>query len=100
MEVEIKTWAYDILTAIHEIEVFLTDVKDFPSYQNDLKTKRAIERNLEIIGEAMNRILKKDSTIQFTDARKVVETGNRSFTAMTRYPTRSSGALLRIIFPN
>jgi uncharacterized protein with HEPN domain len=77
MEVEIKSWAYDILTAIHEIEVFLIDVTDFPSYQNDLKTKRAIERNLEIIGEAMNRILKKEPALEFTDARKIVETRNR-----------------------
>jgi hypothetical protein len=100
MEVEIKTWAYDILTAIHEIEVFLIDVPDFPSYQNDVKTKRAIERNLEIIGEAMNRILKKDSTLQFTDARKIVEPETASFMAMTLYRMKSFGALSQTIFPN
>jgi len=77
MDIEIKTWIYDILTAIHEIESFLADVPDFITYQNDLKTKRAIERNLEIIGEAMNRVLKKDISIQFTNSRRIVETKNR-----------------------
>lgn len=77
MQVEFKVWAYDILTAINEIETFLIDTTDFDSYQKDLRTKRAVERNLEIIGEAMNRILKKTDAIKFTDSRKIVETRNR-----------------------
>lgn len=77
MEVEIKAWAYDILAAIQEIEVFLKDTPSFEAYQVDLKTRRAIERNLEIIGEAMNRMLKKNERIALTDARKIVETRNR-----------------------
>lgn len=77
MEVDTKAWAYDILTAIHEIETFLEDIPDFEVYQDDLKTRRAVERNLEIIGEAMNRILKKTPGIVFSDARKIVETRNR-----------------------
>jgi uncharacterized protein with HEPN domain len=32
----------------------------FKEYVSDLKTKRAVERNIEIIGEAINRILKKN----------------------------------------
>ena len=77
MDIELKTWIYDMLTAIHEIETFLLDVPDFNAYQSDLKTKRAIERNLEIIGEAMHRVLKKDSSIQFSNSRRIVETRNR-----------------------
>jgi uncharacterized protein with HEPN domain len=46
----------------------------FENFKQDTKTKRAVERNLEIIGEAVGRILKKDSTIQITNARKVVDT--------------------------
>ncbi|HEV7329991.1 MAG TPA: HepT-like ribonuclease domain-containing protein [Flavisolibacter sp.] len=77
MQLELKTWAYDILTAIQEIETFLLDVPDFTSYQVDLKTKRAIERNLEIIGEAVNRMLNLQEDLPFTDARKIVDTRNR-----------------------
>ena len=61
MDIEIKTWLYDILNAINEIESFFAEGNnDFSVYQNDIRTKRAVERNIEIIGEAMNRILNKD----------------------------------------
>jgi uncharacterized protein with HEPN domain len=78
MNIEVKTWLYDILKAINEIESFLSDhPKDFSAYQKDIRTKRAIERNIEIIGEAMNRILAADADIQFSNSRKIVDTRNR-----------------------
>jgi uncharacterized protein with HEPN domain len=65
MDNSIKTWLYDILGSINEIEsYFIETPKLFEVYQNDLRTKRAIERNIEIIGEAMSRILKENSHIQ------------------------------------
>lgn len=36
-----------------------------------------MERNIEIIGEAMNRILKKDVSIEIPDSRKIVDVRNR-----------------------
>jgi uncharacterized protein with HEPN domain len=78
MDIEIKTWLYDILNAIKEIESFFADrPKDFTAYQHDIRTKRAVERNIEIVGEAINRILNKDTTITFSNARKIVDTRNR-----------------------
>lgn len=78
MDIEIKTWLYDILSAINEIESFFINVpKDFNTYQNDIKTKRAAERNIEIIGEAMNRILDKNASIELSNSRKIVNTRNR-----------------------
>ena len=78
MDIEIKTWLYDILNAINEIDSFFVDrPKDFISYQNDLRTKRAVERNVEIIGEAMSRILTRDDSIQLSNSRKIVDTRNR-----------------------
>ncbi len=57
-------WLYDIKLAIEEIEFFLKDTgKDFFQYRKNLMLKRAVERNLEIIGEAMNRILTRNSGI-------------------------------------
>lgn len=50
---------------------------DFDVYRNDLKTKRAVERNIEIIGEAMNRILHATSEVTLSNARKIVDTRNR-----------------------
>ncbi|MEI7965374.1 MAG: HepT-like ribonuclease domain-containing protein [Chitinophagaceae bacterium] len=78
MDIEIKAWYYDILNAINEINSFFLDTpKEFISYQNDTRTRRAVERNIEIIGEAMNRILQKDSSIELSNARKIVDTRNR-----------------------
>lgn len=78
MDENIKTWLYDILNAIVEIDSFFKNrLKVFADYQKDLRTKRAVERNIEIIGEAMNRILKLDETIAITNSRKLVDVRNR-----------------------
>lgn len=77
MQEEIHTWLTDISRALEEINSFLPEKKDFFEFQKDLKTKRAIERNLEIIGEAINRILKVRPDIQISDSRKIVDTRNR-----------------------
>jgi uncharacterized protein with HEPN domain len=78
MDNSIKTWLYDILNSINEIESYFVETpKMFEIYQNDLRTKRAIERNIEIIGEAMNRILKENSGIEISNSRKIVDVRNR-----------------------
>ena len=77
MQEEVKVWLEDIIKAISEIKFFLTDIPDYQHYQEDLRTKRAIERNVEIIGEAMTRILRQIPTIQISHARNIVDTRNR-----------------------
>jgi len=78
MDNRIQTWLFDILNSIEEIETFLGDKpRNFFEYQNDKKTKRAVERNIEIIGEAVNRILKENPTIVINNARNIVGTRNR-----------------------
>jgi uncharacterized protein with HEPN domain len=78
MDIEIKTWLYDILQSINEIDSYYTNKpKKFADYLLDLKTKRAVERNIEIIGEAVNRILKKDELFKLENAQKIIGTRNR-----------------------
>ncbi len=77
MQDEIKVWLEDIEKAIAEINSFLPEVKNFFEFQKDLKGKRAIERNIEIIGEAMNRILRVAPDISISHSRKIVDTRNR-----------------------
>jgi len=67
----------DIEQSILEINEFLPVERNFIAFQKDLKTRKAIERNIEIIGEAMDRILKADPDFQITDSRKIVDTRNR-----------------------
>ena len=75
---------YDILACLKDIEQsiieiydFLPDERDFYAFQKDVKTRKAIERNIEIIGEAMDRLLKAYPEIEITDSRKIVDTRNR-----------------------
>jgi len=78
MDDKIKAWLFDILNAIIEIDSYFSDLpKEFTTYKNDLRTRRAVERNVEIIGEALNRIITKDPTVTISNARKIVDTRNR-----------------------
>ena len=77
MRDEVKVWLEDITKAVSEIKFFLIDIADYQQYQQDLKTKRAVERNVEIIGEAMTRILKAIPTVQISHSRNIVDTRNR-----------------------
>ena len=77
MDENISKYLQDILATIAEIESFFSGrQKYFEDFFKDLCLRRAVERDIEIIGEAMNRILKEDTTISITDSRKIVDTGN------------------------
>ena len=67
MDNKIKAKLIDIVKAIDEIKLFVTDIKGFSDYKNDLKSKRAVERNVAIIGEAVNQLSKIDETIAITN---------------------------------
>ncbi len=78
MDNDIKTWLYDILQSINEIDSYYDNKpRIFEEYVSDIKTKRAIERNLEIIGEAVNRILIKNKNFKLDNAEKIIGTRNR-----------------------
>ncbi|WP_296143764.1 HepT-like ribonuclease domain-containing protein [uncultured Flavobacterium sp.] len=77
MDNDIKTWLFDILNSINEINIFIGQPRIFTNYENDLRTKRAVERNIEIIGEAMNRVLKQNDQIEISDSKKIVAVRNR-----------------------
>ena len=53
MQPEVLKYLSDILQAIVEIESFFPDGYRFQDYQNNLMQRKAVERELEIIGEAM-----------------------------------------------
>ncbi len=72
-------YLFDIKIAIEEIDsYFETEKRNFFNYQKNLMLKRAVERNLEIIGEAMNRILKRDPEFgqQITNAKSIISLRN------------------------
>ncbi len=69
---------YDIKLAIDEIDIFFSERdKIFNEYLKDILLKRAVERNLEIIGEAMSRILKEEPEFKIENARRIVGLRNQ-----------------------
>ncbi len=69
---------YDVKLAIDEIEsYFNTEVKSYENYKSNSILKRAIERNLEIIGEAMNRLQKENPEFVIENAKKIIGLRNQ-----------------------
>ena len=76
MNREIKKYLYDILTSIDSINEYLGDKRDFFEYQKNKLLRRGIERELGIIGEAMNRALRLNPDLKIENARQIVDTRN------------------------
>ncbi len=72
-----KKYLADILQAIELIESFTSDVSKYDDYIADLKTQSAVERQLGIIGEAVNKFEKLFPDSTFVNARKIVGFRNR-----------------------
>jgi uncharacterized protein with HEPN domain len=69
---------YDIKFAIEEIDSFFVGrERRFEEYSTDIILKRAIERDLKIIGEAMSRILKENPEIEIDNARRIIGLRNQ-----------------------
>lgn len=77
MDNEIKKLLKDILIAIEAIESYIGPKKVFADYERNFLLKAAVERNLITVGEAMSVILKKESDINISNARKIVDVRNR-----------------------
>lgn len=76
MKREIKKYLFDINTSIDSIFDYLGDERNFFEYQQNKLLRRGIEREIEIIGEATNRILRIDPEFNLTNARQIVDTRN------------------------
>lgn len=79
MQLEQKKLLLDILTSIESIELYLGKNRNFQVYLKKKIIQRAVERELEIIGEATNRILKLDPNFPISDARRIVNLRNRAY---------------------
>ena len=78
MDEKVLKCLYDIKGAIQEIDSFFDGRKKvFAEYSKEIILKRAIERNLEIIGEAVSRILKQDSNFELENAKRIISLRNR-----------------------
>jgi uncharacterized protein with HEPN domain len=65
------------LRSLRSIPILLIRKKRFDEYSQNTQLKRAIERDLEIIGEAINRILILEPDFPVENARKIVGLRNQ-----------------------
>ena len=78
MDRHLKAHLYDISSAVDEIQSFFDQVpRRFDEYSKNLMLRRAIERNVGIIGEAVNKIIKNNPGIEISNARAIIATRNR-----------------------
>jgi uncharacterized protein with HEPN domain len=77
MKEKARKYLYDMLRAIELIESFVANTTDFDSYSRDLKTQSAVERQLAIIGEALNKFRKEEPAISFESEPQIIAFRNR-----------------------
>lgn len=77
MEIEIKKYLFDIKESIDSIENYLGNNRNFNDYLNNKMLRRAVEREFEIIGEAMNRLDKLDNNITISSKSQIISMRNR-----------------------
>jgi len=77
MDNEIKKHLYDIRESISSIESYLGGNQDFNVYKGNKMLRRAVEREFEIIGEAINRIDKLSPEIVISSKRQIIGMRNR-----------------------
>lgn len=73
MELEVKKLVYDLDQATERIAAF-TQGKRLQDYKADALLRSGVERQFEIVGEALNRLKKVDPEIvaQITDYRRII----------------------------
>ena len=76
MKPDIKKYLFDVNVSITSIFEYLGDNRDFTKYLNNKQLRRAVEREIEIIGEAINKALKQDPDLKIDNARRIVDTRN------------------------
>ena len=77
MQIEAKSILYDIQLAVSRIQDFTRDA-NFSDYQGDVMMRSAVERQFEIIGEAVNRLSDVDADLAYriTERRRIINFRN------------------------
>ncbi len=62
MQLEIRKCLQDVLAAAQDIDSYLSEL-DYEQYASSSMTQAAVERKFEVIGEALNRMVRLDEAI-------------------------------------
>lgn len=76
-EIQILKYLFDVDSSINAIDFHLNHQREYFVYIENLTVQRAVERELEIIGEAINKLLKLDNTLEISYARLIIDLRNK-----------------------
>lgn len=76
MNLNIRKYLFDIQTSINAINEYLGTKRNFFEFDKNRMLKKAVEREFEIIGEAVKRILQIKPDIELTTPRKIIDLRN------------------------
>lgn len=75
---EVLTYLQDVLDAINDMQsCFVGFPHRYDLFEKDMMRRCVVERKVEIMGEAINRIKKTDSSVNIPNARAIIDTRNR-----------------------
>lgn len=78
MDEYIPVYLYDVKKAIADVESFFAGYPmRYDVFEKDYLRRSAVERKAEIMGEAINRILKIQPGFPLPNARAIIDTRNR-----------------------
>ena len=77
MNDETRKWLFDIIASIDSIDNYIGNRKIFEEYEKNKILRRAVEREIQIIGEAVSRILRFDPDVKINNAFQIMATRNR-----------------------
>jgi uncharacterized protein with HEPN domain len=72
MNPDIRKYLLDVLQCIDEIKTVSVDIKSSQDIKDDFRLKRVLEREFEIIGEALNRCLKIEEGINIREIKRII----------------------------
>lgn len=72
-----KKYLFDIQSSIIKIDSYVGEPKVYDQFANNRMLQDAVERNLEIIGEAINQLLRINPAIPISNARRIVDARNK-----------------------
>ena len=77
MQIEIKKLLLDIAISVATIEEYIGSARSFTAYKTNKMLRRAVEREFEIIGEAMNKLIKLNPDIKISSTELIIGMRNR-----------------------
>jgi uncharacterized protein with HEPN domain len=92
-------YLFDISNSIQLIENFIAGIENYGAFQGDIKTQSAVERQLGIIGEAVNKLRQENPTIALNNIKQIVDFRNRIIHSYDNIDTSIIWAIIKNHLP-